>query len=84
MKLWLWTGIEWRHVSDVEAKYRRADGFTIVEAKTAPKEPPKVKAPTQKPDDPPPPPAAPATPAATAAPAPSAPPAADSKPTENK
>lgn len=44
MKTWLWTGHAWRQLSVVEAKHRREAGFTVVEAKEAPKGPPKAKA----------------------------------------
>ena len=45
MKNWLWTGESWRQVSPLEAKYRRHHGFTVVEAETAPKGPPKAEKP---------------------------------------
>ena len=41
MKTWLWTGGEWRQLSDVEAEYRRAAGFIVVDAEEAPVDPPK-------------------------------------------
>ena len=61
MKSWLWTGDDWRHLSENEALHRRTCGYTVVDADKAPKGPPKKDAPGKPPEAPAPkPPEAPA------------------------